>query len=436
MPKAKVMFMALIRSEISKYKDIVMAMDREMHSRGQKEIVWDSFVHEDEKKSPHSVVIGKVCDELKGMGFMQSFTYDKAHLQNAMYPEDSGVPHAHGMTPEELLKLPQMLNSPIAILTEREGKTRHIDGEDWRCLHFICAIKDEEGQKYYRAIVQPQSHHNGLIISGYASKVISFHKMEDIRFEAMMNGVARGDRQMLYFSNERYLAIDSNTKPIEFYNYASGSLPIKGHYTQDLTLKKIALDHQFAVNKAVSAEMNKLILGKNTRGEAFPLFSSSIKALAHGNSLDKIRSAYNTIQKLSILTTDRALRLRTQEMADKSFARSYTRLMTPELQQEYITKAANKIQTIPVNTKLDLDGVCDLIEKFSASIPTLQNMGINFSDTVANVPVIINARTVAGRFKEAFEKEMIDVLKDKNQEWHQSVSGLYDESYVISIGNL
>jgi hypothetical protein len=129
--------MALIRSEISKYKDIVLALDREMHNYGQKEIAWDSFTHEDYKYSPHSVIVGKVSDELKQMGFMPTFTYDKEHLQNAMCPEDSGASHAHGLTAEELLKLPQMLNNPVAILTEREGKTRNVNGEDWRCLHFI-----------------------------------------------------------------------------------------------------------------------------------------------------------------------------------------------------------------------------------------------------------------------------------------------------------
>jgi hypothetical protein len=428
--------MALIKSEISKYKDIVLALDREMHNHGQKEISWDYFTHMDRSYNPHSVVIGKSSEELKQMGFMPTFTYDKEHLQNAMFPEGGLAPHAHGLSVDELLKLHHMLNNPVAIVTERDNKI-FAGEEEYKPLQFILASRDDEGnQKYYRAMVDPQSHHNGMLAFGFVSKVITFHQIDEMKLYRIMDDVLTGNRRMLYFDNQKYLDLDSTLKPVELNNYESRALPIRGHFTQNPNLRKIAQGHQIALQTAATAEMNKLFIGRGVRGEAFPLLTSSMNALERGTSLDRVKSAYGTVYKITKLSTDRALRLRTQEMADKSFARSYLRLMTPELQQEYITKAANKIRTIPVNTKADLDGVCDLIEKFSDSIPTLQNMGINFSDTVANVPIIVNARIVSGQFKEAFETEMIGVLKDKNQEWHQNRNGLDDQEYAISIGNL
>jgi hypothetical protein len=257
--------------------------------------------------------------------------------------------------------------------------------------------------------------------------------MEDIRFEAMMNGVVNGDRKMLYFSNERYLAIDSNTKPIELYNYASGSVLIKGHYTQNTSLGHIAQDHRLAINKAITAEMNKLILGKNTRGESFPLLNSSLKALAHGNSFDKLRSAYNTIQKLTMLSTDRALRMRVQEHVDKSFARSYTRLMSHEQQQRFVTYAVNKVNKIGVESQSDMINLCAEIDKISTSLPTLKNLGINFSDNVANVQYIVDARKVSGQLQETFERSVAEVLNRKNEEWNVARQISRDEGPVMEI---
>ena len=222
---------------------------------------------------------------------------------------------------------------------------------------------------------------------------------------------------MLYFSSERYLAIDSNTKPIELYNYASGSMSIKGHYTQNPDLGHIAQEHKLALNKAVTAEMNKLILGTSTRGESFPLFNSSLKALAHGGTLDRIKSAYNTIQKMVTLSTDRVLRMRVQEYADKSFARSYMRLLNPEQQQTYINYAVNKVNKANIQSQLDMTNLCNEIDKMAAAIPTLKNLGINFSDNVAKVSYIMNARVLSGRFQEAFEESVANALSEKNKEW-------------------
>ena len=100
--------MALIKSEISKYKDLVLALDREMRNRGRQEIAWDSFTHLEQRYSPHSGVIGKASDTLKQMGFMPTFVYDKEHFQNAMYPESGLAPHAHDLTAEEMLMLQEI----------------------------------------------------------------------------------------------------------------------------------------------------------------------------------------------------------------------------------------------------------------------------------------------------------------------------------------
>ena len=405
--------MALIRSEISKYKDIVLALNREIHNRGQKEVAWDTFSHLESTYTPHSCIIGKASEELKSMGFLPTFTYDKEHLKNAMFPEGGLAPHAHGMTPEELLRLPYFLNHPVAIVTERNDKTRMVGDKEYRCLHFICATKDDDGQKYYRAVVHPYTHHNGLLTNGYVSKVISFHKIDENRFEAMMNGVLNGDRQMLYFDNRRYLEIDSETKPIEFYNYASGSLPIKGHFTTDPNLHKISQMHKVAVQSAVTAEINKLIVGKNTRGESFPILTSSLKALAHGSSFETIQSAYCTVNKISQLTNDRVLGMRLQEYADKSFARSYIRLLSPEQKQFTVEQAANRISSMDVRSQDDIQNVCNEISKTISSMPTLKNLKINFSDRLAKLPIIMEAREISGQFQNDLENRFASILKEK-----------------------
>ena len=420
--------MALIRSEISKYKDIVLALDREMHNRGQKEIAWDSFTHEEDLHSPHSVVIGKVSEELKNMGFMRSFTYDKLHLQNAMYPEDSFAPHSHGLTVNELLQLPDSLNHPIAILTEHEGKARKIDGDDYRCLHFIFAAKEDDEQKYYRAIVHPQAHHNGIIMHGPASKVITHYRIDDLKFNAIFNSVLNGKRQMLYFDHDKYMQVESGMKPIEFCNYQSFSMPIRGHFTQDAKLKDINLDHREALSKAATAEMNKLILGKITRGDSLQLFGSSVNALAHGNTLDTIKSAHSTIQKLSSLTTDMILRRNVGEYADKSFALSYTRLLTPEIQNNCVSRAKRRIDRIGVGSQADIEYVCDEIERVMKTLPTLKNMNVDFSDRVASVPSIIKAREASAQLQEAVENELAVILNRKNEElkMNRQMSGIDD----------
>lgn len=411
--------MALIRSEISKYKDIVLALDREMHNHGQKEIAWDSFTHKDSRYSPHGISIGKVSDELKQMGFMSIFTYDKEHLKNSMFPEESAAPHAHGLTVEELLRLRQLLNNPVAIMTERDGRTRNLGDGEYKCLHFLCAVKEDGEQKYYKAVVQPQAYHNGLLNYGFVSKVITYYEIDENRFTAMLNGVLNNERQMLYFDNKKYLEIDSDNKPIELYDYESKALPINGHFTRDANLRKVAQDHQIAVHSAVTAEMNKLIVGKGTRGESFPIFDSSIKALEHGNSFDTILSAYNTVQRASTLTQDRILRLRTQEYADKSFARSYMRLMTQEKQQNYITRAVNKIQALNVTSKDNMINVCDEIDRVMSTVPTLSNMKVNFSDKVSNVKVIMDARQISGQFQEKLEESLANVLREKSAQFEK-----------------
>jgi hypothetical protein len=428
--------MALIKSEISKYKDIVSALDREVHNRGQKEITWDSFVHMDCRYSPHSVVIGSVCEELKQMGFMSTFVYDKEHLKNSMYPEDSHIAHAHGLTAADLHRLPRLLNEPVAIVTEHKDKPRSVGEDQYRCLHFIFAVKEDDEQKYYRAIVHPQSHHNGLLVNGFAAKVITYHEMDIFKFESIFNAVLNGNRQMLYFNNDRYLSIDSPTKPVEFCNYTSGSLPIKGHFTQDPNLRKIAQAHQIAVRSAVTAEMNKLIVGRSTHGEAFPLLTSSINALERGTDIAKVLSAYGTVQKIAPISTDRGLRLKTQEYADKAFARSYIRLMTPELQQEYITKAVDRIKSMSVESQSDLNGICNEIDRLSIKIPTMQNMKVNFVDSVANVKVVADARQISGQLRIAFEDEMAKVLIEKNIELQKNGATHDDQDHTIEIGNI
>ena len=412
--------MAVIRSEISKYKEIVLALDREMHNRGQKEITWDSFTHEDDRYSPHSVIVCNTSDTLKQMGFMQSFTYDKVHLQNAMYPEDGVAPHAHGLTVDELLKLPQLLNNPVAIVTEHEGRAQTIEGDEYRCLHFLCATKEDGEQKYYRAIVHPQAQHNGLLVSGFASKVITYHKIDERKFEAILNGALDGKRQMLYFDSARYAKIDSYTKPMELCNYESQSKSISGHFTQDQGLKDRALEHQVAVRCAATAEMKKLIVGNYTRGESFPILTSSLNALAHGRSLDVIRSAYNTVQKISTLTRDRVLSMRTQEYADKSFAKSYIALMPQDVQQDYISRAVNRINSMSVRSQSDLLHVCDEIDRLTSKAPTLKNLGINFSDNVSRAPVIMEARQISGQLQDKLEKELANVLREKSTELKRS----------------
>ena len=408
--------MALIRSEISSYKDIVSAIDREIHGRGQKEITWDTFMHEDKISSPHSVVVGRVSDELKQMNFMSSFTYDKEHLLNSMFPEDSRAPHAHGMSIDEMLRLPQLLNHPVAIVTERDGKIRDTGDGEFKCLHFLCSFKEDGEQKYYRAIVQPQAHHNGLLVSGYASKVVTYHKVTDGKFFAMLNGALNGDREMLYFNNKRFLKIDSPYKPIELYDHENKAISINGYFTRDPELRRISQEHQHAIQRAATAEMNKLIIGKSTRGESFPIFNSSVKALAHGSSFETIKSAHKDIQRMSTLTMDRVLAMRTREYADKSFARSYTRLMTPEIQQDYIEKAVERIGRINVNSQMDLENLCNEIEDATSKIPTLSNLKINFADNLANVRIIMDARQVSGQLQVELEQKLAKILMEKTTE--------------------
>jgi hypothetical protein len=428
--------MALIRSEISTYRDIVLAIDREIHGHGQKEITWDSFTDLDRRYCPHSVVIGRASDTLKQMGFMPTFTYDKEHLQNAMFPEDGIAPHSHGLTVEELLMLPKLLVKPVAIVSERADKTYAPGEEEYKALHFIFAVKNDDGQQYYRAIVQPQAHHNGLVVSGYASKVITFHKMESAKFDHIMSDVLDGKRQLLYFDSHRYLRINSQTKPAELCNYASCFLPIKGHFSQDPNLRRVAQNHQIAVQRAVTAELNKLIVGRSSRGESFPIFTSSLRALAYGDSIDQLRSAYNTIKRIIELTPDRILRLRAQEYADKSFARSYVRLMTHDAQQSYMDMAVRKIAAIQVDSQSDLDDVCNEIEKLTSSVPTLKNLGINFSDRVSGVQIVMNARQISGQFQDTLENVLANILRDKSNRVNEMQRDLDDQEYGVTIRSI
>ena len=63
-------------------------------------------------------------------------------------------------------------------------------------------------------------------------------------------------------------------------------------------------------------------------------------------------------------------------------------------------------------------------------------MDIHFSDTVASTPVIVYARAVAGNFKNMFEAEMAEVLKNKNYEWHHAIDDRDELSQIIEIGDL
>ena len=406
--------MRAIHSEATRYKDLVLATHREVCGDVSNTICWDAFSFQGKQYAPHSVIIGETDNRLKKMGFMPMFVYDKQHFRNAMYPI-STRPHAHGLSVENMLALPNLLNHPVAILSERVDINRRDSGNNaYDVLSFLCADRSYYEQKYYLIAVQPQDYHDGILKRGYASKVISYYEIDELKFNAMMRSSKNGQRDLLYFNSKAYNSIRSNSKPIEFSNMQSFSQYIAGYYKPRANLRPMAQEFQAAVQCAITNVMNKMIVGKSDREATFPLFARAIKTLSDEKStLKDILRARTIITNTYSLTNDRVLKLRVTEQTDKMFAEAYARIMTEKQQGIYINDAAKKINAINVNNSDDVEYLHGEVDKFSKANPTLKNLNITFVGSVANIPCVMRAQEISGQLETAMETQLSQITNQK-----------------------
>ena len=74
----------------------------------------------------------------------------------------------------------------------------------------------------------------------------------------------------------------------------------------------------------------------------------------------------------------------------------------------------------------DLNNMCKEIEDVVAKAPTLNNLKINFSDSVSKVPIVQDAREMSGQFHEKLEEALAEILKDRSIKLGIDITG-YDD---------
>ena len=172
--------------------------------------------------------VGKASVELQALGFSPYFVYDRDHFEQAMLPpqtsnkdEQDPTYHGHGLSKEDLLKLPKLLNNPEIIMTSPVRKD--FSGRDIKALEFLC--KDEETSQYYKIIVAPQNIDQGHIKNkGNVNKVI--FKLSEESLKKDLREIEKDKREVLYFDSSK-----SRKRP--------DHLPLKLRESEDIAKKII-----------------------------------------------------------------------------------------------------------------------------------------------------------------------------------------------------
>ena len=397
--------MNYVNSETAKYRELALALEHENDGNTKDVSIWWESIKVDGKTySPHSIPLCIATDKIISMGFSSRFIYDKTHFQANM--RDESFEHGHEASGEDMQKLPKLLMEPIAILSE-DKNVRRSDNNDaeYGLVIFLSMDVVDGKQKYYLSAVQPQDYHDGLLAQYSASKVVSYYEIQDKRLGKYFSDVIHGNRELLYFDQNKYMTIRTDEKPYELNNRKSMIGNIFGHFQPRTDLESFILSNNRRISIAATVEANRYLTGnyrdRDHQDTKFPIFNRALRTLQKEKELDlrEIIEAKNIIKKVSRFIPDKSIRRRTLERTDVLFAKAYKQIITPTTIDNTLKKASKVLSKIHIDYVDDIEIMREKAESISNAIPTLKNNNITFQDSVAANEFIIQAREVSGEFE-------------------------------------
>ena len=413
--------MAKVNSEITRYDDLVDALSEGLkEGYDRKYIYWDSYKINGLDYSSHSVPVCKTSKKLVELGLLDYMVYEKKHFIANM--KDYDVKHGHSATRRDMLMLPNRINNPIAILSENQFNQRYDEqGNSYSALTFILSSEGEgKDVKYYAAGVQPKDFQDGLISFGYASKIITYYKLEASQLSKLLQEVVDRDRTLLYLDEQKYKEIQLKDKPITITQMTPKNT-IDGYFEEKSNLDKLRNNHVRLLLTAINQEVRLFLENKEPdRQTNFPLFRKLIKTIKYEreNFADVIR-ARKMLMKMCKLIPHSMIRQQCIDKTDKLFARAYVDVMTPNYRDSLLYDVETQLLAIDVRNEKDLDYLSKVADELCDTYPTLNGLQVVFSDTISKSHVVMEARDLSGRMYNELLETIDNIVAEKRQNLQQ-----------------
>lgn len=403
--------MPRIFSETATYEEMVIANAQEKESGVYDQIEWANFTYGNSFFSSSAMKVGKTPDKLVQMGFRDKMIYDKTHFENSMYSSEERK-HGHNSTVDDLLSLPRMLENPLAIIkivSDDETKSKEM-------LCLLCTDKNSNGDTVYRrAFIRPYDFYNGVTEQYEASKVITFHNMDnDVRFFKKLED-AYNRNEILYFDPVQYRQLPVEKQTNEFLGLGPISKPICGEVRVGDFITKQKRDWTVKVGRTASVEIERVGQGKFifSDSEYKPLLSA-IKTLESNTvSINDLLNAREMIKRTCIISRDKEAVIALLSKTDIMFAKQYVKLMDEQTQNAIINGAANIISQIDVKNDDDVEYMYNAIDKATEESPTLKNLGVAFTEHVASNPHILAAQKASASLDKGLIGRLSDIANQK-----------------------
>lgn len=373
--------MTKINSELYSYESLVYARAMEIETK-QPHIHWSSYTYNGKTYEVSSVQVGQFDEKFIKMGFRQDIIYHRDHFEQNMMAYTTAT-HAHNVNIADMLSLPKALNEPVAIIKDKEG-----------LLHFLAVDRDPNGYPVYRqAIVSPHDFYDGTTQQYGASRVITFYNIEQEEkfFKILNNSELRGD--ILYFDPEQYSKCNPTYQTSTLLNKSYTATQIRGHFTPRENVDKLIAASTNRARQAAELTMIKAYDDGylSYKDHYYEPFETAIKILnSKEKSIDDLKIAKHLIDRACKLVRDREIVEKTRALTDPLIAKYYCELIqSPQIKTELET-AVERVDNMDV-LGLDVDDVYDAIEEVEGRVPTLKNIGIEFSDKMASHPDVIAA---------------------------------------------
>jgi hypothetical protein len=427
--------MRQIYTETCNYQDLALAIHNEfVNGSDGDNIKYESAIYKNAVIHARTLPICENTNEtLLWMGFRKHFVYNFAHFKEHLYAPMSELPenanneikkmykeHGHHGTLDDLQKLPTLLLTPFAIITEDQERTEARVGNH-QPLIFLSCEQQVDRPVYRKIVVQPQSCHLGITEFYKASEVITCYQIDEHVFHAMLNGVNNGRHELLYFDTEQYRALDYQNKIPALENNTFEPKKIFGHFKPFENISQVLRDHKQAIRSAADAAVLQFgTKDKNIRQDMYhgPFWRAVDILKSEVSKLEDILEARTLIDKTCSRARDKYAVKKTREKTDVLFAQAYVRIMTKDKQNRILQSACSSVEKLSdyIKTEDDMDIMYDETDKIETAVPTLKNLSIVFSGNVVDNQYVIQAGKVSGQLEEIISSGLQELIDRKYEE--------------------
>ena len=207
--------------ELSSWESLVLAREQELAS-GQSLIHRPFYETRFKDHYADSILVGNTPSVLRKMGFDDRMVYDCEHFMEHMQPDygtENGAQHGHDGTADELLRLPELLSHPVAVVSMDAVEGEMITNKSYRPVGILMAYDNNGTQEYKLAVVQPHELDTGTT-RGFceqlpargaenAARIISYHDVPEKKFTRIMDDAVKNNNAgLIYFDPSEYGKID------------------------------------------------------------------------------------------------------------------------------------------------------------------------------------------------------------------------------------